>query len=82
MKMDKKITAVDLFYERVLEMLARKRPMTTNEAALIHADCKEMQKEQIMEAYAEGMITPVATGIYAKGYDYYKKIYEEENNNI
>lgn len=49
-----KQTAVDKFHDAVNDMIARIRPMTSNEAAKIWAECKEMEKEQVKEAYNQG----------------------------
>lgn len=47
-------TAVDKFHDAVNDMIARRRPMTSNEAAKIWAECKEVEKSQIKKAYEFG----------------------------
>jgi hypothetical protein len=49
-----KQTAVDKFHDAVNDMIARRRPMTSNEVAKIWLECKEMEKEQIRKAYCDG----------------------------
>jgi hypothetical protein len=44
-----KQTAVDKFHDAVNDMIARRRPMTSNEVAKIWLECKEIEKEQIMK---------------------------------
>jgi hypothetical protein len=57
-----KHTAVDKFHYAVNDMIARIRPMTSNEAAKIWAECKEMEKEQIMQSYSDGLGNGIAVG--------------------
>ncbi len=49
-----KQTAVDKFHDAVNDMIARRRPMTSNEVAKIWLECKEMEKEQIKNAWNHG----------------------------
>jgi diphthamide biosynthesis methyltransferase len=58
-----KQTAVDKFHDAVNDMIARRRPMTSNEVAKIWLECKEMEKEQIIKtskiSYMAGMEKPI-----------------------
>jgi hypothetical protein len=40
-------TAVDKFHDAVNDMIARRRPMTSNEAAKIWLECKQFEKNYI-----------------------------------
>jgi len=80
-KVMKKQTAVDIFHDRVIEMLGRKRPLTTNEVAKTWLELKEMEKEQIVDAHIEGQRlfdehdhTQWTT---EQAEQYYKKTYEQ-----
>jgi hypothetical protein len=42
-------TAVDKFHDAVNDMIARRRPMTSNEVAKIWLECKEIEKEQMID---------------------------------
>jgi hypothetical protein len=55
-------TAVDKFHDAVNDMIARRRPMTSNEVAKIWLECKEMEKEQIMQSYSDGIGNGIAVG--------------------
>lgn len=65
-------TAVDKFHDAVNDMIARRRPMTSNEVAKIWLECKEMEKEQIIKAVSWG-------NLYAdsnkNAQDYYNETY-------
>ncbi len=68
-----KQTAVDIFHDRVIEMLGRKRPLTTNEVAKVWAELKEMEKAQIAEAYQSDRF-PCSD---EDAEQYYKETYED-----
>jgi hypothetical protein len=78
--MSNKKTAVDIFHDRVIEMLGRKRPLTTNEVANVWAELKEVERQHIENAYkqghedgyyyADGLVNDLAE-------TYYKETYED-----
>jgi hypothetical protein len=61
-------TAVDKFHDAVNDMIARRRPMTSNEVAKIWLECKEIEKEQIIEAFKHGKLPPLFINFDAEQY--------------
>jgi hypothetical protein len=49
-------------------MIARRRPMTSNEVAKIWLECKEIEKEQIIEAFKHGKLPPLFINFDAEQY--------------
>jgi hypothetical protein len=70
-----KQTAVDKFHDAVNDMIARIRPMTSNEAAKIWAECKEMEKEQIIKSNRDGVDMVLDHKPYVTGEEYYEQTY-------
>jgi hypothetical protein len=71
-----KQTAVDKFHDAVNDMIARRRPMTSNEVAKIWLECKEMEKEQIINSYRIGKVErTLPTETLTTGEQYYNETY-------
>jgi hypothetical protein len=71
-----KQTAVDKFHDAVNDMIARRRPMTSNEVAKIWLECKEIEKEQIVEAFKHGELPELFVNLNAE--EYYEQTYKTE----
>ena len=80
---NKKQTAVDKFHDLVIDMLARKIPMNTNEVAKMWIECKSMEREQIIEAcynwytslkYTDSIVVTKLPE------EYYKETYDIQKN--
>ena len=53
---NKQQTAVDLFHDKVNELIIGKKTITSNDLGKIWLECKEMEREQIIEAHQEGQL--------------------------
>ena len=51
---NKQQTAVDLFHDKVNELIIGKKTITSNDLGKIWIQAKEMEKEQIRKAYCYG----------------------------
>jgi len=49
-----KQTGVDLFHDKVNELIVGKKTITSNDLGKIWLECKEMEREQIAEAFTKG----------------------------
>jgi hypothetical protein len=74
-----KQTAVDKFHDAVNDMIARRRPMTSNEVAKIWAECKEMEKEQVVNAHLTGLIHPLEMEATKQAKQYYDETYNHHD---
>lgn len=48
-----KQSSFDYFHDRVMEMISRKRPMTSNDVAQTWLDAKELHKQEIKNAWSD-----------------------------
>lgn len=48
-------SAVDLFHDRVVELLRGKKSLTTNSIAIIWAECKELEDNQLIHVAIESI---------------------------
>ena len=66
-----KQTAVDIFHNRVNELIKEKKTITTFVVDGIWLECKEMEKEQIEKAYDDAIMK----GRQEDGEQYYEQTY-------
>lgn len=67
MSNDKKQTAVDLFHDKVNELIVGKKTITSNDLGKIWLECKEMEREQIIDALLFGdVLSPNTAETYYK----------------
>lgn len=69
-----KQTAVDLFHDRIIEQLAGKKSITTNTVAKIWQECKAVEREQLVDAWYDGLDRLSAEN----GHKFYEKTYGKE----
>ena len=55
MSNETKQTAVDLFHDKVNELIVGKKTITSNDLGKIWLECKEMEKSIIIEARQDGI---------------------------
>ena len=48
-------SAVDIFHDKIIELLGQS--VNSNTVAKIWIECKEVEKQQIIEAYKEGQLS-------------------------
>jgi hypothetical protein len=70
-----KQTGVDLFHDKVNELIVGKKTITSNDLGKIWLECKEMEREQIAEAFTKGNRLDVYDGTETSGEKYYKGLY-------
>jgi hypothetical protein len=73
---NKQQTAVDLFHDKVNELIVGKKTITSNDLGKIWLECKEMEREQIAEAFTKGNRLDVYDGTETSGEKYYNGLYE------
>lgn len=62
MSNEKKQTAVDLFHDKVNDLIKGKKTITSNDIGQVWLECKELEKETIMQAYSDGLGNGIAVG--------------------
>ena len=77
MSQNKKQTVVDLFHDRMVELIAGKKSITTNSIAKVWIECKAMEREQIEEAFKHGNL-PTLLGRSLTAKEYYEETYGKE----
>ena len=70
-------SSIDFFHDAVNNMLAGRRPMTSNEVAKIWLEAKNIHKEEIIKANED---CSTIDGEFMTGEQYYKLTYENINN--
>ena len=70
-------SSIDFFHDAVNNMIAGRRPMTSNEVAKIWLEAKDIHKEEIIKANED---FSTIDGEFMTGEQYYKLTYENINN--
>ena len=68
-----KQTAVDLFHDRVNELIAGAKSINSNSIAKIWLECKAMEREQIEHAHLFGLIHSLEKEATQQAAEYYKE---------